>query len=913
MNVLVGLGLGRSHVDPRASARIGAPAWGAPQLLRDLELRLGLPSIAEHASLRIPRWMERVGSLHDERAFYARSFANDPLGTAEELLRWRDGLVEAGWDGAPVPGGGDRLGALVALERHEPAGMPLGNADRLLGVERALERHPGKIYASLSRVETAEHWPGRWRRVFARLEALGTALTALPFDPPSQSLDSDLGLLQAHVRGAGMPRSVAGDGTLTLVRGDTTITLAELTASLLADGTAAGARAVVVRSLDAEVLDAALVRHGLPAQGCMTESSCRPVMQVLPLAIELAFAPRDPYRVLELLTLRPGPFAGTLGARLARAVTRQPGVGGKEWERQRADAAARLRTRYAERYRLEGLSVDDARREADMRVDARLRDVAAWLEAPVFETAATRSELLLVVARVRDWLEARLRGDDAMTYRPAHAQVIAFGEVLARDPRDRFNQEETRQLVDRFARRAESYAGSVEQAGRVAHVAHPSALLASCDHLYVWNFVAGVERRFLRCPWNDDETRALAATGVNFVEPAFALRSEAEAWRRAILAARGRVVLVVPRAIKGRATAPHPMWDEIRARLALDDRSEALLSREARELLARPHGGFVRTERQAPLVLPPARSTWRLAPDALRAATSGRPTSVSALDKIAACPLTWVLEHRAALRQGAVATFASGSLLYGKLAHRLVEELYADGAFELEEVAFLEQVEARFESLLPREGATLLLPGASIERLRLTRQVRAAMRALHRYLARAGFRIASVEEVVTAEAAIGALEGRLDLRLVDAQGGSAVLDLKWGASHQRERLAKGRAVQLAVYARAVDANARTPAGYFALSSGEILAEDARMKPERAVPGPPLDETWRRVDATAKAVMETFARGEIPVSGVKRALPLLDALGVAKAERGLHLEHAPDGACEYCAYGAICGRQWEALA
>src|ERR1700685_3733499 len=39
MNVLVGLGLGGSHVDPRASARIGAPAWGAPQLLRDLELR----------------------------------------------------------------------------------------------------------------------------------------------------------------------------------------------------------------------------------------------------------------------------------------------------------------------------------------------------------------------------------------------------------------------------------------------------------------------------------------------------------------------------------------------------------------------------------------------------------------------------------------------------------------------------------------------------------------------------------------------------------------------------------------------------------------------------------------------------------------------------------------------------------
>ena len=913
MNVLVGLGLGGSHVDPRATARVGAPAWGASGLLRDLELRLGLPAITEHPSVRIPRWMERIASLGDERAFYAQSFTNDPLGTAEELLRWRDGLVEAGWDGAPIAEGGDRLGALGALERHDPAAMPAGDADRLRHMERALARHAGKLYESLSRVEATEHWPGRWRRIFSRLEALGTEMTSLPTEPPGEASDSDLGLLQARLRGVAMSRSIAGDGSLVLVRGDTTMTLAELTASLLADGATRGARAVVVRSLDAEVLDAALVRHGLPAQGCTTESVCRPVMQVLPLAIELAFAPRDPYRVLELLTLRPGPFAGTLGARLARAVTRQPGVGGKEWERQKGEAAERLRTRYTERHREKGLSAEDARCEAEVKVDTRLKEVAAWLESPLIDAAATRAELLSVVERVHDWVGARLRGDDAPTYRPAQAQIVAFREVLARDPRERFSQEETRQLVDCFARRAEVYAGSVEQAGRVAHVTHPSALLASCDDLYLWSFVTGVERRPARSPWNEKEKRALAASGVHLVDPAVALHADAQAWRRAILAARRRAVLVVPRTIEGRATVPHPRWDEIRARLALDDRSEALLSREARDVLEGRHEGFVRIARQPSLALPQARTTWRIEPDAIRSAATGRPTSVSALDKIAACPLTWVLEHRAALRPGAVATFAGSSLLYGTLAHRLVEDLYAGGAFEREEAAFLQEVETRFEALLPLEGATLLLPGASITRLQVTRQIRTAMRALHRYLVRAGFRIASVEEVVTTDAAIGALEGRLDLRLVDAQGNSAVLDLKWGASRYRERLAKGRAVQLAVYARAVDADAPPPAGYFAILSGEILAEDARMKPERAVLGPTLDETWRRVNATAKAVMETLARGAVPVSGVKGALPLLDALGVADAERDLHIEHAPDGACEYCAYGAICGRQWEALA
>jgi len=173
MNVLVGLGLGGALVDARASARVGAPAWGAAGLLRDLELRLGLHSAAEQANLRIPRWMERIASLRDARAFYARSFANDPLGTAEELLRWRDGLVEAGWEGTPVPRGGERLSAMAALEGHESAGMHAGTADRLQNVERALELQRGTIYTSLARLETAEHWPGRWRGVFARLEALG--------------------------------------------------------------------------------------------------------------------------------------------------------------------------------------------------------------------------------------------------------------------------------------------------------------------------------------------------------------------------------------------------------------------------------------------------------------------------------------------------------------------------------------------------------------------------------------------------------------------------------------------------------------------------------------------------------------------------------------------------------------------
>ena len=41
--------------------------------------------------------------------FYAASFAKDPFSVAETLLRWRDELVLAGWDGSADPVGSSQF------------------------------------------------------------------------------------------------------------------------------------------------------------------------------------------------------------------------------------------------------------------------------------------------------------------------------------------------------------------------------------------------------------------------------------------------------------------------------------------------------------------------------------------------------------------------------------------------------------------------------------------------------------------------------------------------------------------------------------------------------------------------------------------------------------------------------------
>lgn len=100
MRPLVGWGLGGACFTardvPSQTARVGEPTWGPNALLRDLEMRLGVPTPSESASVRVPRWAARIRALSDAKAFYARSFEVDAIGTATTLLAWRDALADGG-------------------------------------------------------------------------------------------------------------------------------------------------------------------------------------------------------------------------------------------------------------------------------------------------------------------------------------------------------------------------------------------------------------------------------------------------------------------------------------------------------------------------------------------------------------------------------------------------------------------------------------------------------------------------------------------------------------------------------------------------------------------------------------------------------------------------------------------------
>src|SRR6476660_9853629 len=69
-------------------------------LIQILETRLGLKAKSTSAAQRVTQYRTLLKTLAEEGdVFYRAASEKESYAVADTLLRWRDDLVEAGWDG----------------------------------------------------------------------------------------------------------------------------------------------------------------------------------------------------------------------------------------------------------------------------------------------------------------------------------------------------------------------------------------------------------------------------------------------------------------------------------------------------------------------------------------------------------------------------------------------------------------------------------------------------------------------------------------------------------------------------------------------------------------------------------------------------------------------------------------------
>lgn len=917
MHPLIGLSLSGATLTPfndhaPGTGALGRPVWGPAQWLRDLELRLGLDCSPAPTALRTMRWAARMDTLvtsageeSPRRPFYARSFEVDRLGTAQAVVELRDALVEAGWNGAPLPDGGPRLRDLYELEACTEPALPAGVADRVARVAQELETHRGAaqpplaLYEQITVAEPLECWPAIWQRTFELLERAGTKLLRLEATLPGAPAESDLGQVQAALRASTLAApsdsteasnrtarshgtaELQGDGSLVVLTAETAIEASRAAAAML--GATAPHGAVVIREDDAASLEHALLVQGLPLQGLHVASPWRAALQVLPLALELAFEPKDPYRVFELLSLPKGPFSGSCARRLTRALSRSPGVGGRAWE----EAKERFPEPRAE----------------------QLARVAEWFEQPGADpiAGAPLAGLLQVTARVRAWLASRVAVEPAdSTLYAALAQCDAFTEALENERRATLDLVAVRRLAEFVVSTGSALELLPEMADRMAHVSSPAGLWAARPTVMWWSFCHTDERSFAP-GWRRRELLALTKAGVSFPAPSRWLAEQAAGWRRAVQAATERLILVVPNARAGHRAAPHPLWDETVARLGLDEAAQRRVTQTSEELLQDGADG-PRTHVLPALELPAGHGEWKVQ---FAVAPEMPSHSPSALSTLLGCPLAWALEHLAGVRAER-SGLPPMYLLNGQLGHRLIEELHAGGAFKLSERE-LELAAAReMDSLFAREGALLLRPGKGNERAQLRRQLIDAACGLMRVLRQDGFSVVAVEESFEVAWQGMTLKGRSDLLAQNNAGRRIVIDLKWGQADYKKMLSSGEALQLAAYSYAVGAPGESvDAAYFSLKGNQVLGlSTLGLAAAQVIAGPGLSETWRQVERTLPIVRGQVRTGRLAVTGVQASRPLLETLGIKESEHPNHFSQSAERTCKYCSFDALCGRRWE---
>src|SRR5271165_352417 len=323
---------GYQDLQPRN--RFNESICGPQGFLRLLELRLGLASKPASSAGRVVQYrgaLENAASIRER--FYTASFAKDPLAVAETLLRWRDELVLAGWDGSPDPAAGQRIRDLAEVEGLAGPDLLPGFGDRIRKALDELDQRDPK-FGAIEVLENRDSLPLLLRKVLVKLGATFRSVGAETLRPAA-SPGTDLHKIQeALIRPCENGQiKLAYDGSITFVTAYSEITLAQLAAQLIQRSRAKNHSATLVAQSECSHLDTALRSLDEPVLGLSVRSTQRPVLQTLALALALRWQPLDPRDLLAFLIHPVSPVNDGLRARLARAVSERPGIGGADWNR----------------------------------------------------------------------------------------------------------------------------------------------------------------------------------------------------------------------------------------------------------------------------------------------------------------------------------------------------------------------------------------------------------------------------------------------------------------------------------------------------------------------------------------------------------------------------------------------------
>ncbi|WP_242031569.1 PD-(D/E)XK nuclease family protein [Pseudomonas fluorescens] len=819
----------------RPGNRLGSVTVGPQGLLEILETQLGLVALKPCAVQRAAAYRDCLAQAADTKRFYLASFLADELGVAAELLSWRDDLYLHGWDGNASPHGSARISDLADVEQRAKRYIAPSVGERLRRIASTLQTRRTPI----EKILLADNWqtyPRAWQAV----------LQCLPYasiERPSGRAKGFLGQLQAQLQ-----RSIAGeqldpliwqeDGTVQVVQAQTRA----LAASWLSRSFTDVESLLLVSSQEGDCLDAHMVGAGRARQGLDSTSALRPALQVLPLAMELLWAPRNYSALLQFLTHSICPIRTHARRKLAAKIAASPGVEGVIWE----DVIGGISQHYGE------------------EASQVLESITAWIQGPTYskDQGAPLEDVLGRVRRLSRFFQGRMGRAEAshhLASHAGHAQCTAIEqalETLVAQCVCLVRPRQLQQMVEQATGAGNDNPLLVAQVGAQLAISRPGAAIEHVDTVVWWNMTMPVLPG--HSVWSNAELKQLEEMGVAVPTGATLLAQASQDWLRPLLAADRHLVLVLGR----QNEESHPLWQMVET---LVDHPkvkaiEALLI--APSPLSQPH-------RLAPL---PLRKRWWKLPDRTPLSTMEK-ASFSSLNLFLFNPYQWLLHYGARIRPSQSLTLGDSFKLKGKLAHRIAERFFtSQHSMNMSDGDFSAWFAVHFDQVIREEGAVLLMDGRGADLASFRHRVRRALKQLLTHFSAASVQSVICETQLEGQFAGGVLAGSADLIITKADGHQAVVDMKWaGGKTYPDQLKGNRHLQLAIYAELLrqTTGSMPSVGYFILDSARLLTPDDRaFADSECIPANPpgtTRELWQSFTSTWAWRQAQIAGGEFEVA------------------------------------------------
>lgn len=816
---------------------------GAGGMLGLIEPQLGLIADVIPQSRRVVQYLECLKQCNHPKRFYHRSLETDELGTAATLLGWRDQWHLYGWEGKVAASASGRLQDMAEVERVACTKVAPSEGERLASILLVMERRIPAI-ASITLTEPLANFPRRWQQVLSRLPVEHVPLQCSGESGRFLNTVQDR-LIRAQ---AGETFKVddkldyQADGSLVVVRAETRLLASRWFAEYLGQGIKDG---VLVASDSAALLDDILGAAGQARHGLGESSAYRPALQILPMALALLWAPLDFDVLISFLSHPVSPVRSYARRQLAGKLASKPGIGGDDWEYVLADID--------EHYGDEAPVVRE--------------QISTWIDHPRFDQSAgvPVAEVLARAQKLVGFFRARLGEKDEAeraSWNAGFSQTAAFVSSLEQLQQSGTNMIRPRQLQKLLAQatsRGSSNPKLVAEVGSLAVVDDPAALAEPFEQVIWWQPV--MPRIPDSYPWSISEQKQLAEAGVELPDIAEKLESLAADWLKPILAAREKIVIILP----PKDAEIHPAWQMISA-LVRDIPElpiESVFSGKVhgvKEVIKAPH-----------TPLPVAKRWWHL--------PKGTPIprrqydSFSSLESFLFNPYQWLLRYPAGLKASNILSVSDGFLLDGQLAHNLVERFFAlPDPMKMSEHKVLAWFDETFPQVVATEGAVLLMHGRQSDYEGLRYRLRRSLTSMLAQFKAADIAQVQSELELTGHYSGGEIKGYADLVLSNRKGKHAIVDMKWwGTGKYAGKLVDNRHLQLGIYAELMrQQTGKWPdVAYYILAEAKLFAQHDDYFPEGIRVNKKIDEStphlWERFKKSYAWRAELLKQGKIEVA------------------------------------------------